>query len=244
MASCRIPGLTRERLQQFVERREAGMFVRDRMNPHPVCGTPGMAVTQVQELMTSHKIRHLPICDQEGGLAGLVTQSSLRSVLPSDLARFSRFEISYTLSRIKVDSIMVKDVVTIEPDTPIEDAAFLMAEKRIGTLPVVHEGKLVGLMSGEDLFTAMTLLLGSRNPGIRLTVQQPDQSGIIARLTTAIAEEGGYLSVCVGYNPPEHHDQWISVCKVENISQERLVEIIDRLKDATILDIRQFQEQK
>ena len=220
------------------------MFVKDRMNPAPVCGKPEMAVIDTQELMNSKKIRHLPICDESGVLVGLITQTSLRSALPSDVSRFSRFEISYTLSKIKAQSIMVTDVVSIGPDTPIEDAAALMAEKRIGALPVVEDDKLVGIISGENIFTAMTTLLGSRNPGIRVTIQQPDQSGIIARLTTAIAQEGGYLSVCVGYNPPEHDDQWISICKVKNIAEDKLVKIICDLEDAEILDIRQFQEQK
>ncbi len=173
------------------------MFVKDRMNPAPVCGKPEMAVIDTQELMNSKKIRHLPICDESGVLVGLITQTSLRSALPSDVSRFSRFEISYTLSKIKAQSIMVTDVVSIGPDTPIEDAAALMAEKRIGALPVVEDDKLVGIISGENIFTAMTTLLGSRNPGIRVTVQQPDQSGIIARLTTAIAQGRWiFISLC------------------------------------------------
>ncbi len=220
------------------------MFVKDRMNPDPVWGKPDMAVTDAQELMKQKDIRYLPICDESNKLVGLITQSSLLSALPSDISHFSRFEITYTLSRIKVKSIMVKNVFTIGPDIPIEDAAFLMAEKRIGTLPVVDDGFLVGIISGKDLFNAMTTLLGASKPGIRVTIQQPDQSGLIARLTTAIAEGGGNLSVCVGYKPTDHSDQWISVCKVDNMDQDSLVEVICGLKDATILDIRQFQEQK
>jgi len=209
------------------------MFVKDRMNPDPVCGSPEMAVTEAQELMLSKGIRHLPIVDDGNALVGLVTRSSLRSALPADVSSFSRFEVSYTLSRIKVHSIMVKEVITIEPDIPIEDAAFLMAEKRIGTLPVVKDGCLVGIISGEDLFTAMASLLGTRNP---------DKSGVIAALTTAIAKEGGYLSVCVGYHPKDDLNQWISVCKVENMEEDRLAEVICSLENTTILDIRQFQE--
>ncbi|MFV1948504.1 MAG: CBS and ACT domain-containing protein [Anaerolineales bacterium] len=220
------------------------MFVKDRMNPDPVWGKPDMAVTDAQELMKQKDIRYLPICDESNKLVGLITQSSLLSALPSDISHFSRFEITYTLSRIKVKSIMVKNVFTIGPDIPIEDAAFLMAEKRIGTLPVVDDGFLVGIISGKDLFNAMTLLLGVSKPGIRVTIQQPDQSGLIAHLTTAIAKHGGYLSVCVGYKPPDQEDQWVSVCKVENMDQDSLVEVICALEDAEILDIRQFQEQK
>lgn len=218
------------------------MFVKDRMTPDPVYGKPDMAITDAQELMKSNKIRYLPLCDESNKLVGLITQSSLLSALPPDISHFSRFEITYTLSRIKVQSIMVKDVVTISPDIPIEDAAFLMAEKMIGTLPVVEDGQLVGIISGADIFHAMTTLLGASKPGIRVTIQQPDQIGLIARLTTAIAEGGGYLSVCVGYKPSDHSDQWISVCKVDNMNEDSLVGVICGLKDASILDIRQFQE--
>jgi acetoin utilization protein AcuB len=220
------------------------MFVKDRMSPDPVCGSPDMAITDAQDLMAEKRIRHLPIVDDYKKLVGLLTRSSVRSALPSDVSSFSRFEISYTLSKIKIKSVMVKQVVTIEPDTPIEDAASLMAEKKLGCLPVMSKDDLVGMITGEDIFTAMTSLLGARNPGIRITVQQPDQSGLIANLTTAIADAGGYLSVCVGYKPKDHIDQWVSVCKVENIDEKRLVDIINNLEDSSILDIRQFQESK
>jgi len=220
------------------------MFVRDRMTPDPICGHSDMAVTEAQELMQSKGIRHLPIVIDETKLVGLITRTSLRSALPSDVSRFSRFEVSYTLSKIKVRSVMVKDVITIEPDTPIENAAFVMADKKIGTLPVVQEDNLVGIISDSDLFATMTSLLGARAPGIRVTVQQPDQSGVIARLTSVIADAGGYLSVCVGYYSQDNPGQWVSLCKVQNIEEKRLVEVINSIEDTTILDIRQFQEQE
>ena len=220
------------------------MFVKDRMSPDPICGSPEMAVTDAQDLMQTQGFNHLPIVDENKTLVGLLTQSSVRSALPPDVSGFSRLEISYTLSKIKVKSVMVKDVVTIEPNTPIEDAASLMAEKKIGCLPVMSQNDLIGIITDEDIFKAMTSLLGAWNPGIRITVQQLDQSGLIARMTTAIAEAGGYLTVCVGYNPIDRPDHWISIYKVENIEEENLVNIIRSQNDATILDIRQFQESK
>lgn len=218
------------------------MLVKDRMTPKPICGSPDMAVTEAQNLMAENKIRHLPILDEDQKLVGLITQRSLESALPSDVSSFSRFEISYTLSQLKIQSIMVKDLYLVDPETPIEDAAMLMADKKLGALPVVKDGSLVGIMSGEDLFVAMTDLLGTRKAGIRVTVEQPDQSGVIARLTSAIAKEGGYLSVCVGYYPQDNPDTWVSVCKVENLEENRLVEVICGLKDTKIVDIRHYQE--
>jgi acetoin utilization protein AcuB len=192
--------------------------------------------------MEKNKIRHLPILDKDQKLVGLITQSSLESALPYDISRFSQFEIKYTLSQLKVHSIMIKDLYLVEPDTPIEEAAMLMADKKLGALPVVKDESLVGIMSGEDLFIAMTDLLGTRKSGIRVTVEQPDQSGVIARLTSAIANAGGYLSVCVGYYPSDNPDNWISVIKVENLEKDKLVNAICDLKDTNIVDIREYQE--
>jgi acetoin utilization protein AcuB len=220
------------------------MFVKDRMNSDPICGSPDMPVLEAQELMKEEGIRHLPIIDKSRHLLGLITPSSVQSALPSDVSSFSRFEISYTLSKIKVHSVMVQDVITIDPDTPIENAAYVMAEKKIGTLPVVQDGTLVGIISDTNLFLTMTSLLGAKKPGIRITVQQPDQSGVIARLTNVLADEGGYLSVCVGYYNENQSDQWISVCKVQNIEENRLVEVVNNIENTTILDIRKFQETK
>ena len=218
------------------------MFVKDRMNPDPICGYPEMAVTEAQELMVNNGVRHLPLVSENNKLVGLITRTSLRSALPADISSFSRFEVSYTLSKIKVKSVMIKDPITIQGDIPIEHAARIMADERISCLPVVEGNFLVGLISDTNLFIAMTSLLGARNEGLRITVQQPDRSGIIAGLTTAIAEEGGFLTVCVGYNPEQDPDQWVSICKVQNIEEDKLVDIVNNFKDTTLLDIRQFQE--
>ncbi|NQS91496.1 MAG: CBS domain-containing protein, partial [Chloroflexi bacterium] len=127
------------------------MFVKFVMNPDPICGTLEMTAVDVKELMDSKELRHLPIVDESKKLVGLITRSSLNSVLPSDITRFSRFEISYTLSKIKVESIMIKDIITIEENVPIEHAAWVMADRRIGTLPVVEGDKLIGMLSDKNL---------------------------------------------------------------------------------------------
>ncbi len=215
------------------------MLVRDRMTPNPICGHPEMPVTEAQALMRENRIRHLPIVDEEQKLVGLVTQRSLLRALPSDVSHFSRFEISYVLAKIKVRNVMAVDIITIEEDTAIEEAARVMADEKIGCLPVTEHGALVGIITDNDLFTSMVDLLGARRSGIRVTVLQPDRVGEVARLTTAIAKEGGYLSVCVGYYPPAVPEGWVSVCKVLNIPQERLVEVINGLEDVQVQDVRE-----
>ncbi len=217
------------------------MLVKERMTPDPICGHPEMPVTEAQELMRDKGIRHLPIVNEEERLVGLITQRSLLGALPSDVSNFSQFEISYILAKIKVRDVMAKDLITIGGNTAIEEAARVMADEKVGCLPVMQDTKLVGIITDNDLFTIMVDLLGARRPGIRVTVLQPDRTGEIARLTTAIAQEGGYLSVCVGYYPPDIPDNWTSVCKVLNIDRSKLVEIINGLEDMQVQDLRETQ---
>ncbi len=214
------------------------MLVKDRMTPNPICGYPNMPVTEVQELMREKKFRHLPIMDEEGNLVGLVTQRSLLKALPSDVSGFSRFEISYILAKIRARDVMTKNVITIGEDLAIEEAAKIMAVEKIGCLPVCQDNRMVGIITDNDLFGIMVELMGGRGTGIRMTVSQPDRAGAIARLTSAIAKDGGFMSVFVGY-PGEHKDTWISVCKVTNLTSNQLENIVHELNDITLLDIRE-----
>jgi acetoin utilization protein AcuB len=198
-----------------------------------------MVVTEIQKLMSDNDIRHVPIVDEAEKLVGLVTQRSLLSALRAEESDLSQFEVSYILARIQAQHVMVEDVVTIEQDVPVEEAARIMADKRIGCLPVMGEDQLVGIITDNDLFNAMLNLLGARRSGVRLAVLQPDRTGEVARLTNAIAEQGGYLSVCAGYYPDGVPDSWMSVVKVTNLSLDELVALINSLEEMKIQDVRE-----
>lgn len=215
------------------------MLVRDRMTPNPICGYPDMPVTEAQGLMRECEIRHLPIVDSENKLVGLITQRSLLRALPADVSMFSAFEVSYVLSRIKVHEVMTKLVVTIDEDTALEEAARILADRRIGCLPVMRGGDLVGIITDNDLFTMMVELLGARRSGVRMTVLLPDRPGEVARLTHAIAREGGNLSVFVTY-PTADPAVWTAVCKVVNLSREELTKIVGQLEEMQLQDMREW----
>ncbi len=215
------------------------MLVKDQMTPDPVCGQPEMSVVEAQQLMQEHGIRHLPILDEKDRLVGVITQRSLMQAVPSDVSQFGPFVLNYILAKIKVRSVMVKNVITIDENTAIEEAARIMADKRIGCLPVMRQDELVGIISDNDLFNIMVGLLGARRPGLRVTVLQPDRAGELARLTQAIAQKGGYLSVCVAY-PTADPGTWASVVKVTNVPQDDLVETIGQVPDARVQDVREI----
>jgi acetoin utilization protein AcuB len=211
------------------------------MTPDPFFGTPEMPVTEIQELMRGKHFRHLPILGDDGSLVGLVTQRTLLKALPSDVSGFSRFEVDYLLSKTKARDVMVKSIRTIDDNLAVEEAARIMADEKIGCLPVCHEGKMVGIITDNDLFGIMVDLMGTRRPGIRMMISQPDKAGAVARLASAIAEDGGFMSVFFGYQGPVQ-DTWISICKVQNLSEEKLRKIINDLPDTTLINIRETKE--
>ncbi|MGD9099581.1 MAG: CBS and ACT domain-containing protein [Anaerolineae bacterium] len=214
------------------------MLVKDHMTPNPMCGHPDMSVIEAQALMEDHNFRHLPIVDDDGKLAGLLTQQLLLRAVPSDVSKFSPFVIKYIGTKLQASSIMVKDVITIDQDTAIEEAARIMADEKIGCLPVVQDGELVGIISDNDLFSIMVGLLGARRAGVRVTIRHPDRAGEVARISKAIADQGGYLSVFVTF-PTAEPDVWSAVVKVTDVPHSMLVKTLNSLPDVSVLDTRQ-----
>jgi acetoin utilization protein AcuB len=208
------------------------------MTPNPIWGRPDMSVEEVQALMRRHNFRHLPIVDERKRLVGLVTQRSLAGTIQADQQSLSSHEIKYILAKVRARDVMVKNVITTTENTAIEEAARIMADKKLGCLPVMRDGELVGIITDNDLFAVMVNLLGARRTGIRITVTQPDRPGEIARLTKAIADQGGNLSVAVTF-PTADPSLWTSVFKVTNVPEATLVETIRNLPDIRVVDVRQ-----
>ena len=86
---------------------------------------------------------------------------------------------------------MTKKVITIDEDTPIEQAARIMADEKIGGLPVMRDGKVAGMITETDLFKVFLELMGARENGVRVTALVEDHPGILEQITNAIAEIGG-----------------------------------------------------
>lgn len=213
------------------------MLVKDKMTPNPICGRPEMSVMDAQKIMRENNIRHLPIVDQDERLVGIVTQRALMQVVPADMSKFGPFVINYIVAKLKAQNVMVKNVITIQEDVTIEEAARIMSDKKIGCLPVMRQGDLVGIISDNDLFRTMVDLLGAQRSGVRVTVLLPDRVGQVACLTHAIAQQGGNLSVFVTY-PTADPNIWALVFRVTNMTEEKLVETLAELTDIRIQDVR------
>lgn len=213
------------------------MLVREVMTPHPVVIEPDTPVTQAQRLMKEDNIRHLPVLREGKGLVGLITRDALNQALPSELSSLTIWEINYQLARIKVRDVMVKKVISVTEDVTVEEAARIMIDNKIGSLPVMRDGKLAGIVTDIDLLEALSNLMGWRQPGVRVTVQVPDEKGRLAEVATAIAQAGGLLAGGGSYPAAEPLKANI-VFKVRMVSFDDLATLLEGMEDVKILDMR------
>lgn len=169
------------------------MLVGERMS-HPVFTiTPDIPVQDALARMRRDKVRRYPVVDKAGRLVGIVTVADLMNATPSEATTLSVWEINYLLSKITVERVMTKDVITTSEDCPMEEAAILMADHRIGGLPVMRGDDLVGIITETDLFKLFIEMLGARVPGVRLSVELEDVPGKLFELTGIVKDLGGNI---------------------------------------------------
>lgn len=146
------------------------MYVKDKMTINPFTVSPEDSVADTLDLMRSKNIRRVPVM-QNGQLVGIVTERKLIEVSPSPATSLSVFEINYLLSKTKIESIMTKNVITVSPDTLVEDAAVIMRENKISGLPVMVDSELVGIITESAIFDAFIEIMGYRDKGSRIAVK-------------------------------------------------------------------------
>ncbi len=210
------------------------MLVGERMSRPVISIHPDMPIQDALNLMHKEHLRRLPVVDKRGKLVGIVSERDLLHASPSDATSLSVWELNYLISKITVDGIMIKDVITITEDTPLEEAARLMADGKVGCMPVMHDDEMVGIITETDLFKVFLELLGAREPGVRLSVLLPDLPGELAKLTQAIFNLGGNIIALGTFlgESPENREVTVKVGGVELQALKEAVEpIVDRLID-------------
>lgn len=213
------------------------MLVGDRMTPRPITVTEDTSVDKALQAMREEKIRRLPILNKHGRMVGIVSELDLLKVSPSPATSLSMWEIPYLLSKIKMRDIMTREVITVTEDTPLEEAACIMADRKIGGLPVMRDDKLVGIITETDLFKIFVEVLGARDGGVRLSMLIPAEKGTLAKIAGAIAGMDGNiiaLGAMMGDDPTNRE----LMIKVAEVPVEQLVSAMENL-GLKILDVRE-----
>ncbi|HXF61605.1 MAG TPA: CBS domain-containing protein [Caldilineaceae bacterium] len=210
------------------------MYVCDRMSAPAITITPETPFQDALKLMREHRFRRLPVVNEAGRLVGIVSERDLLHAAPSPATSLSIWEMNYLLSKLRVEQLMATQVIVVCPDTPIEEAARLMVEHKIGGLPVVDDKRrVVGVITETDIFKAFVEMLGSGRPGLRLTLRVPGGKGTLAKLAQAIADLDGNI-VSVGTFGVDLDGTASLLIKVVGVSQDQLVETLEALGDHVV----------
>ena len=127
------------------------MFVRDRMTPNPITVTPDTPFQDALRLMREHRFRRLPVVNEQGELVGIVSERDLLYASPSPATSLSVWELNYLLSKLKIEEIMTREVITARPTDSILDVVRKLEHYEISAMPVVDEQRVVGVISGDVL---------------------------------------------------------------------------------------------
>ncbi len=211
------------------------MLVGERMSKPVITISPDMPITDAVNMFKKEHIRRAPVV-KDGKLVGIVTEGNLMNASTSSTTTLSIWELNYLLSKIKVADVMTKNVMTVTEDTPIEQAARIMADNKVGGLPVMRDAYVVGIITETDLFKLFLELMGAREMGVRVTALVTDKPGGLAELSAAIAAQKGNF-VSFGVFTGEDSSNRMVTFKVGGMSLEQVKKTVDpHVKE--ILDIR------
>lgn len=211
------------------------MLVKGRMSKPVITVKPDAPIMEALRLMQRENIRRLPVV-KNGEMVGIVSDKDLLHAGPSDATSLTVWEVNYLLSKITVADVMTKDVKTVTEDTPIEEAARIMVDNKIGGLPVMRNGAIVGLITETDLFKIFLELMGARDAGVRVTVLVKDLRGELDALTHAVAEAGGSF-IAFGQFSGESQQNRLVTFKVEGLDETAVRQAIEPVVES-IIDIR------
>ncbi len=210
------------------------MFVQEWMTQDPQTVTQKTPVMEAMQLLRAGGYRRLPVVDGNT-LVGIVTDRDLKDATPSKASTLSVYELNYLLSKLSVKEVMKSPVISVSPDDPVERAALLMEEHKISGLPVVEESELRGILTITDMLRAFVAMLGLREGGTRVTVNLPDEPGVLAQVASSAAPSNIIAAVTAGVQQGQRRELVVRVVgEGASAYPERL-----REKGLEVVDVRQ-----
>ncbi|MGD8988490.1 MAG: CBS and ACT domain-containing protein [Syntrophobacterales bacterium] len=190
------------------------MLVARRMSRNPVAISPSASIMDAIELMKRHSIRHLAVVDREERLVGWVSDTDLRGVL-----------IASMIEELTIGDVMISDPITVSSSDVLEQAAFLITQHKIGGMPVLEDGKLVGVITVVDILEAFIDIMGVLASSSRLDVQLGDSRDAFQEVSRIIREYNGEI-ISVGILSQESTERIYSF-RIEKCDTEPLRQALE-----------------
>jgi acetoin utilization protein AcuB len=201
------------------------MLVGERMTRPVYSVTPDTPIQDALKLMRKERVSRLPVLNNQEKLIGIVSEDDVLHASPSDVTSLSVWEINYLLSKITVERVMSKDVITVREDTPLEEAARIMADHRVGGLPVLSGDVVIGMITQTDIFRVFIEMLGARDSGLRVTALVKEEPGMLHRVTKAIYEADGNIIALTTFEGSSLENREVTL-KVNQIDENTLREAL------------------
>jgi acetoin utilization protein AcuB len=169
------------------------MLVRDIMQTHPVSATLETRLPHLLRLLQRRGFRHVPVVDS-GKLVGIISDRDLKQSMISAASMAEGRERNRLLDELTAGQIMARAVVTIGPTIGIDEAARLMATRKISALPVTEGDRLIGIVTETDVLQVFVRAMGVLEPSSRLDVILRDQTAGLGEVVRAVEETGSRIS--------------------------------------------------
>ncbi len=201
------------------------MLVGSRMSKPVYTISPETSLDDALSIMEKEHIRRLPVVDRDGSLVGIVTEQDLIKASPSEATLLDKWEIKSLMSTLPVEKVMTRQVITLTEDVLLEEAARIMADRKVSGLPVVRGNKVVGMLTESDIFKIFLEMMGARQSGIRLSFLIANKPGQLAKLSHAVSEIGGDI-ITMGTFAGSQSGIGEMMMKVSGVSMDVLKEAI------------------
>ena len=166
------------------------MFVANRMSKNPITVSPDTKVDEAAALMKKHHFRRLPVVT-DGKLVGFLSDKDIIKAAPSPATTLAKYEINSLLAKMRIADIMAKEVISVQVDATIEEAALLMCNHKIGGLPVISSvGSVVGVITETDIFKTFVDVMGLAEGKTRLTLEVQDRVGTVKEIASVFSDLG------------------------------------------------------
>ncbi|WP_342567894.1 acetoin utilization AcuB family protein [Psychrobacillus sp. FSL K6-4046] len=198
------------------------MLVEEIMNTSVPTLTPSHTINDALKVLKEKRIRHIPIVNEEREVLGVVTDRDLKEATPSSLQDRKDAEIL----DLPLEKIMTKNPITGHPLDFVEETASIFYDNRIGCLPIVSQGKLVGMITESDLLYKFIELTGVHQPGSQMEIRVPNRPGVLFEISKVIYEQKVNLLSVLVYPDKNDSEYKILVLRVKTMNPLKLVQAV------------------
>jgi acetoin utilization protein AcuB len=195
------------------------MHVEEIMNRNVITLGPTDTIAKAHQLLVDHKIRHIPIVDEDYYVIGIVSDRDIRDASPSILTTDSDKSI---LDK-QISTIMSSPVLTAHPLDFVEEVARIFYDREIACLPVVSNEKLVGVITEKDLLYTLIQLTGTHVQGSHIEVKVPHKPGILPEVASVFGNHGVNISSVLIYPYKNNPEYKILVFRVQTMNPQPII---------------------